>query len=342
MLEKLKDILQRARQDIERASDLDALDEIKRKYLGRSKGELTALSKKLGSLPKEERPTAGRLVNEAKKEITSKLKSLADKFSKSDALLEHGRLKSSVDPSLPGRSRAYGRLHPITQVMSEICQVFQVMGFSIADGPEVEEDFYNFEALNIPPDHPARDMQDTFYIEEDKILLRTHTSPIQIRAMKTMSPPVRIVAPGKVYRCDSDVTHTPMFHQVEGLMVDKNVSFSQLKGTLTQFIHRMFEPSTKVRFRPSYFPFTEPSAEVDIQCVKCHGAGCRLCGHTGWMEVLGAGMVHPAVFRNVGYDPDEISGFAFGLGVERIAMLKYSIDDIRLFYDNDIRFLDQF
>jgi phenylalanyl-tRNA synthetase alpha chain len=226
-------------------------------------------------------------------------------------------------------------------VMDEICSVFERMGFTVAQGPEVELDFYNFEALNIPPDHPARDMQDTFYID-DKVLLRTHTSPVQIRAMEKQRPPMRVIALGKVYRCDSDVTHTPMFHQVEGLMVDRDVSFAGLKGVLTAFVQQIFDPETSIRFRPSFFPFTEPSAEIDIQCVICRGKGCRICSQTGWLEVLGAGMVHPEVFRHVGYDTEEFSGFAFGLGVERIAMLRFGIDDIRLFYDNDLRFLHQF
>ncbi len=226
-------------------------------------------------------------------------------------------------------------------MMAEICATCECMGVRIARGSEVEVDFYNFEALNIPPDHPARDMQDTFYIDE-KRLLRTHTSPIQIRTMEAMEPPLRIIAPGKVYRCDSDVTHTPMFHQVEGLMVDQDVTFADLKGVLTTFIQEIFGQVTGVRYRPSFFPFTEPSAEVDIECVMCHGDGCRVCSQTGWLEVLGAGLVHPAVFRHVGYDPEEVSGFAFGLGVERIAMLKFGINDIRLFYDNDVRFLNQF
>ncbi len=343
MHKEIEDILKRAKREIEKAKDSKTLDALRVKFLGR-KGEITLAFKKLSSLSEEERPQIGRLLNKAKKEIDSLLKEKGKSFSPSERSLYKdglGWLKGVVDPSLPGRRKIIGKLHPITKVMGEICSVFQSMGFSIAQGPEVEEDFYNFEALNIPPNHPARDMQDTFYID-DKILLRTHTSPIQIRTMKAQKPPIRIIAPGKVYRCDSDVTHTPMFHQVEGLMVDKNVSFSQLKGTLTQFVHKIFDAQTKVRFRPSYFPFTEPSAEVDIQCVNCRGKGCRVCSYTGWLEVLGAGMVHPAVFRNVGYDPEEVTGFAFGLGVERIAMLKYSIDDIRLFYDNDIRFLDQF
>ena len=246
-----------------------------------------------------------------------------------------------IDVSLPGRTAAIGSLHPITQITNEICDIFGRMGFAVAEGPEVENDYYNFEALNIPKNHPARDMQDTFYISED-IVLRTHTSPTQPRVMEKQDPPVRIIAPGKVYRCDSDLTHTPMFHQVEGLLVDENVSFGDLKGTLTNFVHQMFDAETKLRFRPSFFPFTEPSAEVDILCVICRGKGCRVCSKTGWIEVLGSGMVHPAVFEKVGYDTSRYTGFAFGMGVERIAMLKYRIDDIRKYFDNDIRFLKQF
>lgn len=232
-------------------------------------------------------------------------------------------------------------MHPITQIARQICDIFIKLGFDIAEGPEVETDYYNFEALNIPQNHPARDMQDTFYISKN-IVLRTHTSPTQPRIMEQQKPPVRIIAPGKVYRCDSDLTHTPMFHQVEGLLVDKGISFGDLKGVLTTFVHQMFDTETNLRFRPSYFPFTEPSAEVDIRCVICRGAGCRVCSHTGWLEVLGSGMVHPAVFENVGYDTTRYSGFAFGMGVERIAMLKYRIDDIRKYFENDLRFLRQF
>jgi phenylalanyl-tRNA synthetase alpha chain len=245
------------------------------------------------------------------------------------------------DVTLPGRRQPLGHLHPLNRIMSEICDIFQRLGFEAVEGPEVELDWYNFEALNIPPDHPARDMQDTFYFN-DKVLLRTHTSPMQIRVMEKRRPPVRIIAPGKVYRRDSDMTHSPMFHQVEGLLVDKNVTFADLKGVLTAFVHQLFGPEVSLRFRPSYFPFTEPSAEIDIACVICRGEGCRVCKITGWLEVLGAGMVHPNVFEAVGYDPEEYTGFAFGLGVERFAMLKYGIDDIRLFFDNDLRFLRQF
>ena len=246
-----------------------------------------------------------------------------------------------IDVSLPGRVPEKGSLHPITQITNRICNIFSQMGFDVVEGPEVETDYYNFEALNIPKNHPARDMQDTFYVS-DNVVLRTHTSPTQPRVMEKQPPPVRIIAPGKVYRCDSDLTHTPMFHQVEGLLVDRHVSFADLKGTLTAFIHRMFDDQTTLRFRPSFFPFTEPSAEVDIRCVICRGKGCRVCSQTGWLEILGSGMVHPAVFENIGYDTSRYTGFAFGMGVERIAMLKYGIDDIRRYFDNDYRFLSQF
>jgi phenylalanyl-tRNA synthetase alpha chain len=246
-----------------------------------------------------------------------------------------------IDVTLPGRSRCFGSIHPLTKITSEITGIFGKLGFEVVEGPEVETDFYNFEALNIPKNHPARDMQDTFYVS-DNIVLRTHTSPTQPRVMEKRNPPVRIIAPGKVYRCDSDLTHTPMFHQVEGLLVDKNVSFGDLKGILTAFIHEMFDEKTDLRFRPSFFPFTEPSAEVDILCVMCRGKGCRICSHTGWLEILGSGMVHPAVFEKIGYDTSKYSGFAFGMGVERITMLKYGVDDIRKYFDNDLRFLRQY
>ncbi len=336
MLDSLEEIRSRALNEIEEASSQEALDEIKVRLVGR-KGVLTEILKSIGKLPPEERPLVGKRANEIKKEIQELIADKGREMAEGSAL---ARI-SGLDPTLPGRKSHEGVLHPITQVMDQVCSIFQSMGFRIAQGPEIELDFYNFEALNIPADHPARDMQDTFYIDE-KRLLRTHTSPIQIRAMQALSPPLRIIAPGKVYRCDSDVTHTPMFHQVEGLMVDEEVTFSDLKGILTVFIQEIFGQGTGVRFRPSFFPFTEPSAEVDIQCVICGGGGCRVCSHTGWIEVLGAGMVHPAVFRHVGYDPEQVSGFAFGLGMERIAMLKFGINDIRLFYDNDVRFLNQF
>ncbi len=246
-----------------------------------------------------------------------------------------------MDVTLPGRRPPRGHLHPITMTLQEVCGIFTRMGFSIVKGPNIELDYYNFEALNIPRDHPARDMQDTFYVSEN-VVLRTHTSPIQVRVMESQDPPVSVIAPGKVYRRDSDVSHTPMFHQVEGLLVDRGVTFGDLKGTLTHFVHQMFGADTALRFRPSFFPFTEPSAEVDIECVICRGAGCRTCGQTGWLEILGSGVVDPAVYGFVGYDPEIYSGFAFGMGIERIAMLKYGIDDIQLFFRNDLRFLRQF
>lgn len=337
MEKQLREIEHDALNRINKAPDETTLEELRIKFLGR-RGLLTSILKSLGDLPKEERPVIGKLSNEIKVRIN---KALSDRLETLKKQSVGPKLIKGFDPTLPGRRLPLGHLHPITQVMNEVCLVFEKMGFSIAQGPEIELDFYNFEALNIPHDHPARDMQDTFYID-DKVLLRTHTSPIQIRTMEKMDPPVRIIAPGKVYRCDSDVTHTPMFHQVEGLMVDTGVSFAHLKGILTHFAQEIFDKKTMVRFRPSFFPFTEPSAEIDIQCVMCRGAGCRVCSQTGWIEVLGAGLVHPAVFRHVNIDPEKYTGFAFGLGIERIAMLRYSINDIRLFYDNDQRFLNQF
>ncbi len=337
MENQLRDIEKEAMEAIEKASDPKSLEGLKIKFLGR-KGRLTSILKSLGGLPKEQRPIVGKLSNEIKARIE---KAIGERMEALKGLASGPELIKGFDPSLPGRRLHLGHLHPITKILNEVCHVFEKMGFSVAQGPEIELDFYNFEALNIPPDHPARDMQDTFYVD-DKVLLRTHTSPIQIRTMEKMAPPIRIIAPGKVYRCDSDVTHTPMFHQVEGLMVDKEVSFSHLKGILTHFAQEIFDRDTAVRFRPSFFPFTEPSAEIDIQCVMCRGKGCRVCSQTGWLEVLGAGLVHPAVFRHVDIDPQQYSGFAFGLGIERIAMLRYGIDDIRLFYDNDLRFLKQF
>ncbi len=254
---------------------------------------------------------------------------------------EEALLRERIDVTLPGRGVRHGSLHPVTQVREEICRIFAGLGFSVVEGPEVELDYYNFEALNIPKDHPARDMQDTFYIE-DNIVLRTHTSPVQVRIMEKTKPPVRILSPGRVYRRDSDISHTPMFHQIEGLLVDRGVTFGDLKGVLTAFLKQVFGEETALRFRPSFFPFTEPSAEVDIRCVMCSGRGCRVCGQSGWLEILGSGMVDPEVFKNVGYDPEEFTGFAFGLGLERIAMLKFGISDIRLFFENDMRFLEQF
>jgi phenylalanyl-tRNA synthetase alpha chain len=290
----------------------------------------------VSKLPKEKRPEEGRKANEIKRTLEDVFKDARRKIESRPTEKDDG-----IDVSLPGRAVRQGVLHPITQITNQICDILSKLGFDIYEGPEVETDYYNFEALNIPKNHPARDMQDTFYISED-VVLRTHTSPIQVRIMEKLSPPVRVIAPGKVYRCDSDLTHTPMFHQVEGLLVDENISFGDLKGTLTTFVHKMFDDRTSLRFRPSFFPFTEPSAEVDILCVICRGKGCRVCSQTGWLEVLGSGMVHPAVFENVGYDTTRFTGFAFGMGVERIAMLKYGIDDIRKFFENDLRFLRQF
>jgi phenylalanyl-tRNA synthetase alpha chain len=311
---------------------------VRTKYLGR-KGLLTALLRNIAQVPDDEKPFFGKRCNEVKDILNSKIEDILQKLTirkKEDSLL-----KEKIDVTLPGRGVHRGRIHPVIQVRREICSIFASFGFSVVEGPEVELDYYNFEALNIPKDHPARDMQDTFYIE-DNIVLRTHTSPVQVRIMEKVKPPVRILSPGRVYRPDSDISHTPMFHQIEGLLVDRGVSFGDLKGILTAFLRKIFGEETTLRFRPSFFPFTEPSAEVDIRCVMCSGKGCRVCGQSGWLEILGSGMVDPAVFLNVGYDPEIYSGFAFGLGLERIAMLKYGISDIRLFFENDIRFLRQF
>lgn len=321
--------------EIEAADSLDALEGIEIRYLGR-KGVLTTFLRQISQLPVEERPAAGKNANLLKGRLISAFDTMRER-------LKAGAEGESVgiDVTLPGRRFHRGSLHPITKISREITDIFSRLGFDIVEGPEVETDYYNFEALNIPKYHPARDMQDTFYVA-DNIVLRTHTSPTQPRVMEKEAPPVRIIAPGKVYRCDSDLTHTPMFHQVEGLMVDRDVSFGDLKGTLTAFVHQLFDEDIALRFRPSFFPFTEPSAEVDIQCVMCRGKGCRICSKTGWLEVLGSGMVHPAVFENVGYDTRKYSGFAFGMGIERLAMLKYGIDDLRKFFENDMRFLGQF
>ncbi|MFQ5802534.1 MAG: phenylalanine--tRNA ligase subunit alpha [Candidatus Methylomirabilales bacterium] len=322
---------------IEGAEDPEALEQIRIRVLGR-KGELTEILRGLGACPPEIRRAVGQQANTLKTRIEAALGKRQQALRA--AILEGLAFREAIDITLPGRPIARGSLHPLTATLYEIIEVFQHLGFSVAEGPEVELDYYNFEALNIPKDHPARDMQDTFYVTDD-VLLRTHTSPVQIRVMETQPPPVKIVAPGRVYRRDADPTHSPMFHQVEGLLVDHGVSFADLKGTLQAFVDQFFGTGTGVRFRPSFFPFTEPSAEVDIACVMCKGAGCRVCKGSGFLEILGAGMVDPEVFRIVGYHP-EITGFAFGLGVERIAMLRYGIDDIRLFFENDLRFLQQF
>ena len=337
MKNRLINIKEEALNALSSVTDEKELNDLRVKYLGK-KGVITLSLKKVGSLSSEERPEFGRQVNEVKKILEEGIKAKKDELKKKASLDEK---KDFFDPTLPGERPARGTLHPITQVMDEVISIFTFMGFEVAEGPEIESDYYNFEALNIPKDHPARDMQDTFYITDD-IVLRTHTSPVQIRTMEKESPPVRIIAPGKVYRCDSDISHTPMFHQVEGLFVDEGVSFAHLKGILKIFVHEVFGRDTALRFRPSFFPFTEPSAEVDVQCVICKGKGCRLCSNSGWLEILGAGMVDPEVFKSVNYDSEKWTGFAFGMGIERIAMLKYGIDDIRLFFENDLRFLKQF
>ena len=332
---KLLDLEKKALDELAALGDGSDLEKFKVTYLGK-KGLLTSFMKKLGDLPPSERPEFGKLANQIKGGLSKRIKAL-----KEDIAAAKAGQTNYLDVTLPGRVPARGNFHPITLTIQEVCRILGRMGFRVVEGPNVEKDYYNFEALNLPKDHPARDMQDTFYVSED-IVLRTHTSPIQVRVMETQKPPISIIAPGKVYRRDSDVSHTPMFHQVEGLLVDQDVSFGDLKGTLTRFLHEMFGEDTKLRFRPSFFPFTEPSAEVDIQCVICGGKGCRTCSHTGWLEILGAGMVDPAVYGFVDYDPERYSGFAFGMGVERIAMLKYGIDDIQLFFRNDMRFLRQF
>jgi phenylalanyl-tRNA synthetase alpha chain len=331
----VSEIEREALERLEAVTDPDGLEALSTFYLGR-KGVLTAFLRNIPNLREEDRPEAGKSANLLKTRLETLFGDTARRLE-----ADRARQDAGIDITLPGRPALRGALHPITLVTREISDIFLKLGFDIAEGPEVETDYYNFEALNIPKYHPARDMQDTFYVSEN-IVLRTHTSPTQPRVMERTKPPVRIIAPGKVYRCDSDITHTPMFHQVEGLLVDRGISFGDLKGILTTFVHQMFDADTSLRFRPSFFPFTEPSAEVDIRCVMCRGKGCRICSGTGWLEVLGSGMVHPAVFENVGYDTSVYSGFAFGMGVERIAMLKYGIDDLRKFFENDMRFLGQF
>ena len=337
MEQELQTLQTLAKEEFGSVTNSAQLEDFRIKFLGR-KGEFSSLMKGLGKVPKEDKPRLGQLANSVKKELESlyneKKKNLATHAAGSGGDVQ-------IDLTLPGRKPETGKLHPVTQIMNEVCSIFESLGFSVAEGPDVEHDRYNFEALNIPAHHPARDMHDTFYVS-DSILLRTHTSPMQARIMENQQPPLRVIAPGKVYRCDSDITHTPMFHQVEGFLVDKDVSFADLKGVLTIFTQKMFEKELDLRFRPSFFPFTEPSAEVDIACVMCSGKGCRVCKQTGWLEILGSGMIDPEVFKKVGYNPEVYSGFAFGLGIERIAMLKYGIDDIRLYYENDLRFLSQF
>jgi phenylalanyl-tRNA synthetase alpha chain len=320
------------------ADDEAALDKVRVEYLGK-KGKLTDLLKGLGKLSAEERPAAGAKINEAKQRVQDQIQ--ARKLFLEESAIARQLEAEAVDVTLPGRQRELGTLHPVTRTMERIQSFFTRVGYQVEEGPEIEDDYHNFEALNIPAHHPARAMHDTFYIDSSTVL-RTHTSPVQIRTMENQKPPIRIICPGRVYRCDSDLTHTPMFHQVEGLVVDESVSFADLKGTVDKFLKAFFEADLPVRFRPSYFPFTEPSAEVDIQCSHCRGSGCRICKNTGWLEVMGCGMVHPEVFRHCGVDAERYSGFAFGMGVERLAMLRYGVTDLRLFFDNDLRFLKQF
>lgn len=340
--EQLQALVPAFEQALEQTGDQDALEALRVEFLGR-KGRLAQIMSGLGSLPPEERPEVGKIANQVKESLQGRFAERKESLERaqSDASLSH------FDATVPGRMPWQGSLHPVTQVIEEICEVFRGLGYDIVSGPEVENDFYNFEALNMPAEHPARDMQDTLYVDET-IVLRTHTSPLQIRTMLAHEPPVAIIAPGKVYRRDSDVTHTPMFHQIEGLLVDTDVSMADLRGTLTAFAQEIFGHETKVRFRPSFFPFTEPSVEVDVTCMMCKGEGrvdnapCRICKQTGWIEILGCGMVDPEVFKAVGYDSEKYTGFAFGMGIERVAMLKYGVNDLRLFFENDLRFLRQF
>ncbi len=334
----LERLTEEALRAVEAADDLRALDGVRVRYLGKN-GLFTEQLKQLGRLPKEARPKAGQAINAAKKRLQSAIETR--KAALEQAELEARLASERVDVTLPGRTLGQGGLHPVTRTLERIEEIFASAGFQVEEGPEIEDDYHNFEALNIPAHHPARAMHDTFYFDEHR-LLRTHTSPVQVRVMANAEPPLKVIAPGRVYRCDSDLTHTPMFHQVEGFLVDEQVTFADLKGILHAFLKAFFEKDLKVRFRPSYFPFTEPSAEVDMECVMCGGEGCRVCGQTGWLEVLGCGMIHPEVFRHVGIDSDRYIGYAFGMGVERLTMLRYGVNDLRLFFENDLRFLKQF
>jgi len=338
-MQSLENIKAEAVVAIEAASDIAALEELRVSYLGK-KGALTGLLKNLGQLSAEERPKAGAEINAVKQQLNEQLN--ARKASLQGAALASQLAEEAIDVTLPGRRAETGSLHPITRTIQRMETFFSSMGFEVVEGPEIEDDYHNFEALNIPAHHPARAMHDTFYVDDTHVL-RTHTSGVQVRTMEAQEPPIRVICPGRVYRCDSDLTHSPMFHQVEGLLIDETSNFGHLKGLLEDFLHAFFErDELSVRLRPSYFPFTEPSAEVDIQCVKCSGAGCRVCSHTGWIEVLGCGMVNPKVLEMSGIDPDKYRGFAFGMGVERLSMLRYGIGDLRLNFDNDLRFLAQF
>jgi phenylalanyl-tRNA synthetase alpha chain len=337
-MESLESLKEKALVEIDRASDIATLESIRIAYLGK-KGHLTSQLRNLGQLPVQERPEAGARINLVKELLVDKLDVALQLLEKKE--IDRQLSQESVDISLPGRGMQIGRMHPVTKTIERISEFFADLGFESVDGPEIEDDYHNFEALNIPASHPARAMHDTFYVDAHTVL-RTHTSPVQVRIMESQQPPIRVICPGRVYRCDSDVTHTPMFHQVEGLLIDRDVSFADLRGTVSEFLKVFFEKELAVRFRPSYFPFTEPSAEVDIGCVICGGRGCRVCKHTGWLEVMGCGMVHPEVFRLSGIDATHYSGFAFGMGVERLAMLRYGVNDLRLFFENDLRFLRQF
>ncbi|ASW42630.1 phenylalanine--tRNA ligase subunit alpha [Clostridium isatidis] len=339
MQEKLMEIKENALKSLAEVNDSSSLDEIRVKYLGK-KGELTTILRSMGSLSKEERPIVGKLVNEIKAELEAKIEEVAKAIKAKE---KEAKLASEViDISLPGRKKLIGKRHPLELTLKAMEDIFISMGFTVEEGPEVELDYYNFEALNIPKNHPARSEQDTFYINDD-IVLRTQTSPVQIRVMENQKPPIKMIAPGKVYRSDSvDATHSPIFYQMEGLVIDKGVTFADLKGTLELFAKKMFGDSVKTKFRPHHFPFTEPSAEMDATCFVCGGKGCKVCKNSGWIELLGCGMVHPNVLRNCGIDPEVYSGFAFGFGVDRMVMLSYGIDDIRLLYESDMRFLDQF
>ncbi|MGR9044817.1 MAG: phenylalanine--tRNA ligase subunit alpha [Gammaproteobacteria bacterium] len=334
----LEEILAQALQALADAQDLNQLDLVRVHYLGK-KGLFTLQMKELGRLDPDQRRAAGQVINNAKNEFQETLE--IRKQALLDAALEARLASERVDVTLPGRGQTVAGLHPVTLTLRRIARIFASVGFKVVEGPEIEDDYHNFGALNIPDHHPARAMHDTFYFDAHTVL-RTHTSPVQIRVMESEKPPLKVIAPGRVYRCDSDLTHTPMFHQVEGFLVDADVSFADLKGVVYEFLRAFFEKDIQVRFRPSYFPFTEPSAEVDIECVMCDGQGCRVCGQTGWLEVMGCGMIHPEVFKSVGIDGEAFSGFAFGMGVERLAMLRYGINDLRLFFENDLKFLQQF
>ena len=338
MSASIEEILTQALQALAHANDLTELDQVRVNYLGK-KGLFTQHMKELGNLDPEQRKSVGQVINTAKN-------SFQDALDSHKAILESAELQARlasecVDVTLPGRGQAISGLHPVTITLRRIAKIFASVGFDVVEGPEIEDDYHNFGALNIPDHHPARAMHDTFYFDAHTVL-RTHTSPVQIRVMESEQPPLKVIAPGRVYRCDSDLTHTPMFHQVEGFLVDTNVSFADLKGVVFEFLRAFFEKDIQVRFRPSYFPFTEPSAEVDIECVMCDGKGCRVCSHTGWLEVMGCGMIHPEVFKSVNIDNERYSGFAFGMGVERLAMLRYGINDLRMFFENDLKFLQQF